>query len=175
VIPMPPLRPPTLVLLALVACDAAPTRATASTQPTQDFTDTVTGVRYTIRLPASYARDTSIPTDKAHAYRDQSERLGPGITIAVPATWPADLDDLRFRTVTPSDAEQWRFEARADGFTGTRIQPDRLKTTLFVLRQQGPHKLSCSGQAGFTHDPLPDIEATTRQLMTACDSLQILP
>lgn len=157
-------------LAVFAACDAP--RAVA-VDVEVEVTDTIEGVRYTLRLPPGYAREVVPPPhgplDHLRIYRGPGGHLAPGITIALRHDWPADLEQLRRQ----AGGDDRRVEARSDGYIIERIAADRLRVEVAVLRKEGAVHLACSGQAGFTREPLPDVEATHKLLLEICDSLHV--
>lgn len=148
-------------LAVLAACDGP-----------RDVSDSIEGVRYTLRLPSGYVREVvpppNGPADYVHIYRGPGGHLAPGIMIALRKEWPADLEQLR-REV----GDDRRVEARSDGYLIEKVAADHLRVEVAVLRKEGEAQVACSGQAGFTKDPLPDVEVARKLLLEICDSLHV--
>lgn len=158
--------------LAAIGVALASLAVFTSCDAPRDITESIAGVRYTLRLPPGYAREAVPPPhgplEHVHIYRGPGGHLAPGIMIMLREDWPADIEQLRRQ----AGADK-QFAARSDGYLIERITPDHLRVEVAVLRKEGAAQLACTGQAGFTNEPLPDVEATHKLLLEICDSLHV--
>jgi hypothetical protein len=154
-------------LLLLPACSKSKPES-----PPELVSGEVSGVKFSVKIPRHFQLKSKEADVCLWTNTPGNTLFGPSITIRTMNEWPSDPEQLR-RWVLRTNYEILRLEKLPDGFLLTQKRKDNTKVEVVILRAVGPKKLNCSGEAGWTSEPLRDSAEEINQLLRICESLQI--